>query len=200
MERLKRLLWERWGRPEFPAEWDGINYGGGKGSQRYWEYLWVVTQLTGHEERLLDVGAGPKLFLPRLLTEVLSHVEAVDPELPAGDAHHHPASLGAWMMQNPGLIHQFDCVTCVSVVEHVQDPREIFRDLARFRKARVILTLELGFDPPGFEYQLTLEKLYQGLGCFHDHYLDRMESCPVWADNSKGGYWRPFGMVLEPKS
>lgn len=199
MEQLKRSLWERWGNPEFPAEWDGTHYGGGKGSQRYWEYLWVVGQLSGKERRLLDVGAGQKLFLPRLLTGVLPRVEAVDPELPLEDARHHPISLGTWIGRNPGSVPEFDCVTCVSVVEHLQDPREIFRDLARFKKARVIVTLELGFDPPGFEYQLTLQKLYQGLGCFQDHYLDRMESCPVWADNSKGGYWRPFGMVLEPK-
>lgn len=199
MNALKCLLWDRWGSQEFPAEWDGINYGGGKGSQRYWEYLWVVNQLDGTEHRILDVGAGPTLFLPKILEQGFQHVEAVDPTLRIEDDRHHRSDLRTWISNNEESVRRFDCVTCVSVVEHTPDPREIFKDLARFKQAKVIITLELGFDPPGFEYQLTLQKLYLGLNCFRDHYLSQMETCPVWADDSRGGYWRPFGMVLSPR-
>jgi 2-polyprenyl-3-methyl-5-hydroxy-6-metoxy-1,4-benzoquinol methylase len=200
MEYLKRLLWERWGSNDFPAEWDGVHYGGGKGSQRYWEYLWVLTQLSGSERRILDVGAGPKRFLPRLLREAFSHVEAVDPALGLEDAQHHRTELGAWISRDPKSPERFDCVTCVSVVEHLQDPTILFRDLARFEKAKIVITLELGFDPPGFDFQLTMREIYAGLACFGAHYLSRMEVCPVWADNSNSGHWRPFGMVLAPRA
>jgi|SRR6185295_491275 len=200
MNMLKSLLWDRWGTAEYPAEWDGQHYGGGRGSQRFWEYLWVIDQLSGHERHVIDVGAGPNLFLPKLLGEAFPRVEAVDPELRVRDARHHPCDLRGWVDRYPSEVSRVDCVTCVSVVEHVQDPGMIFTDLARFVNAKLIVTLELGFDPPGFEYQLTLRKLYAGLKCFESHYLSRMETCPVWADNSKGGYWKPFGMVLLPKS
>jgi SAM-dependent methyltransferase len=199
MEMLKQSLWARWGSKEFPAEWDGIKYGGGKGSQRYWEYLWVLEQLTGNERRILDVGAGQTLFLPRLLRLSFPHVEAVDPDVPAEDTLHHRAELGDWLVRNPRAADSFDCVTCVSVLEHLRDPGVLFADLARFERARIIITLELGFHPPGFEYQLTMKEIYAGLARFGAHYLSKMETCPVWADNSKGGYWRPFGMVLAPK-
>jgi 2-polyprenyl-3-methyl-5-hydroxy-6-metoxy-1,4-benzoquinol methylase len=200
MEALKQALWDRWGSKEFPAEWDGVKYGGGKGSQRYWEYLWVVDQLKGNERRILDVGAGQTLFLPRLLRLSFPHVEAVDPEVPAEDALHHRVELGAWLSDNPRAADSFDCVTCVSVLEHLQDSRVLFGQLARFARARIIITLELGFEPPGFEYQLTMREIYAGLACFGAHYLSKMETCPVCADNSKGGYWRPFGLVLAPRN
>jgi hypothetical protein len=200
MESLKRVLWDRWGSKDFPAEWDGVHYGGGKGSQRYWEYLWVVDQLDGKEERILDVGAGSTLFLPRLLRQSFSHVEAVDPALPLEDDRHHRSELGTWVERHQKAVASFDCVTCVSVVEHLQDPSILFRDLGQFVRAKIIITLELGFDPPGFEYQLTMREIYSGLAYFTSHYLSRMEICPVWADNSNRGHWRPFGMVLAPKT
>jgi hypothetical protein len=86
------------------------------------------------------------------------------------------------------------------VIEHLQDPKVLFKELARFDRAKIIITLELGFDPPGFQYQLTMPVIYAGLACFQAHYLSRMEICPVWADNSNRGYWRPFGMLLMPKA
>lgn len=199
MEALKQLLWKRWGSNEFPAEWDGIRFGGGKGSQRYWEYLWVVDQLDGNERKILDVGAGENAFLPRLLANAFEQVEAVDPALPTEDARNHRMDLGAWISQNPSRVGEFDCVTCVSVIEHLQNPNELFSALAHFAKAKILITLELGYEPPAFSYQLTMHKIYAGLNCFDSHYLTRLENCPVWADNSNNGHWRPFGLSLLPK-
>jgi hypothetical protein len=198
MDKLKRLLWERWGSSGFPAEWDGLRHGGGKGSQRYWEYLWVLDQLAGDERSVLDVGAGLTQFLPRLFREAFQRVEAVDPELPHDGPLDHRMELGTWIAADPAALERFDCVTCVSVVEHLREPADFLADLDRFRRAKIVLTLEFGHEPPAFDFQWTPRTLYQGLGRFRSHYLVRMEACPIWADDSGNGRWRPFGMVLAP--
>jgi hypothetical protein len=42
---IKRELWKRSGTSQFPFEWDGNMYGGGKLSQRFLEYFKAVEML-----------------------------------------------------------------------------------------------------------------------------------------------------------
>ena len=57
--KLKKLLWERFGSADYPAEWDGRVYGGGKISQRWWEYFQAIEYLELYEGAVvLDIGGG----------------------------------------------------------------------------------------------------------------------------------------------
>lgn len=200
---LKQDLWRSW-RVLKPSEWDGgQNRGGGLGSQRFWEYFWTISRLPSSAKIFADVGSGETDFLPWLMRRNGYRVDSIDPLAPLETGN--LSSLGSsYRMLLDEFLKGNDpdaymCVTCVSVAEHLPDPTVLFRDLAKFRFARIVCTLELGPDPQAFDWQLTMGKLYGCLESMRDsHYLSEMESCPVWADNSSGGRWRPFGIVLEP--
>lgn len=58
-QRLKQELWHRFGSKEHPAEWDGHVYGGGKLSQRFWEYFKAIELLSLDANSIvLDIGGG----------------------------------------------------------------------------------------------------------------------------------------------
>lgn len=203
IEGLKQELWRRWGTGIIPAEWDGAMYGGkkaggGKCSQRFWEYLWLLDQLSGNESKVLDVGSGSHLFLPKLLRTQLAYVEAVDPYVLSDDLMDRKMDIASWLGQPDVVPSQYDCVTCISVLEHVLDQPAFCSDLDKLSSAKIIMTMELGQEPPLWNYQLTMKRLYASLDMFKTHYVTKMEMCPIWADNSSGGYWRPFGLVLFP--
>lgn len=183
---IQQRLWEWWGDPNHPAEWDGRE-GGGKGSQRFWEYLWAIDNLPP-STRLLDVGSGETLFFPALLRSGINHVYSVDP---ATDGLNHRRMTLEKFIEHGGT-QPWDCVTCISVLEHVEDKPGFCRALDSL-KAPIILTCELSYEAD----VVTMPMLYECLNQFKKHHITKMESCPVWADNSYGGKWRPFGIYLE---
>jgi hypothetical protein len=183
MKTPVQLLWERWGDPEYPAEWDGRHGNGGKGSQRFWEYLWVLNEL-GTMESVLDVGAGKDLFLAKLLRDTGHDVTAVDPQLDV-----NPITLEEFVSKPPHI--HFSIVTCISVLEHISDKPAFCRALDTFKRP-IVMTLEFG--PGGIENRV----LTQCLAEFKNHHVDHMEACPVWAENSDPLRWRPLGITLAP--
>lgn len=186
----QQLLWESWGSSEHPAEWDGRDGNGGKGSQRFWEYLWALNQISYECFRLfVDVGAGHGCFFAELLSAFGCTVWRVDPLLPKNKIHHFPVTLREFV-SDPQVIVAPSFVTCISVLEHVADKPEFCRDLDQFQ-APIVLTFECG--PGGVEHK----EVYRCLDQFKAHHAVRMERCPLWADNSDHDKWRPMGVVLE---
>ena len=185
----QQLLWQRWGDPAHPAEWDGREGNGGKCSQRFWEYLWVLNHI-GEPSSILDVGGGQNTFFKDLLKDDVFFV-VVDPLAPtsaSGDSH------GMTVEQYAATKRlSFKCVTCISVLEHVTDKDAFCAALDSF-PCPIVMTLELG------EGCVTMPQLYQCLRQFMNHHVTVMEACPVVADNSYGGRWRPLGLVLEPNT
>ncbi len=74
--KLKAELWKRFGSKAHPAEWDGHVYGGGKLSQRFWEYFKAVEllELDG-DSVVVDIGGGSPVtgHRNRILRVVASH-------------------------------------------------------------------------------------------------------------------------------
>ena len=195
--RLKKELWLRWDTPEHPAEWDGNVFGGGKCSQRFWEYLFVIDNLQDtlcEKSVILDVGSGITNFLPNLLRKYCRCI-AVDPSL-APDHQDNIATVFNAELVNTLSECAVDAVTCVSVLEHMEEHNEFITALDLI-KAPLIITFEYGPSPAAFQYQLTMEKVYQFSKALKNHYVTRIEKSPVVADNSNG-YWYPLGMVFFP--
>jgi 2-polyprenyl-3-methyl-5-hydroxy-6-metoxy-1,4-benzoquinol methylase len=192
---LAQTLWEWWGRRDHPAEWDGRKLGGGKGSQRFWEYLWTVQNLPP-SRRVLDVGGGDNLFLADLLSTKIPEIWCLDPEIPLAkrSGRYLPLTLQQFLSSEAGHTELFDSVTCVSVLEHVGDKADFCRQLDTIR-APIVLTFELAYK----EDLVTMPMVYDVFAQMQHHYVARMEVCPVWADNSNFGQWRPLGVVLEQK-
>lgn len=183
---LHQLLWERWGTTEHPAEWDG-HEGGGKGSQRFWEYLWALDHI-GYAQSVLDIGGGETLFFFNLLSAAIPDVSIVDPLVKEG-LNRYPMTLEQFASSK--VVRRYDQVTCISVLEHIED-KERFCHLLDTFDSPIVLTFELG------EGCVPMPEMYRCLAQFKHHHVTKMESCPVVADNSAFDKWRPLGVVLEP--
>ncbi len=88
LRNLKAELWRRFGNREYPAEWDGRVYGGGKLSQRFWEYFEGVELLDPSPESVvLDIGGGSPVtgagFFSSLLASAVKKVLILDPNVAA---------------------------------------------------------------------------------------------------------------------
>lgn len=83
MKALKVSLWTQYGSTAYPAEWDGQIYGGGKISQRFWEYLVALDYLEGlgRDSVVADLGGGneDRHFFASLLAPFVKKVYVVDP-------------------------------------------------------------------------------------------------------------------------
>lgn len=196
--RLQRELWNRWGTTQYPAEWDGRNYGGGKLSQRYWEYMKAIEMLELDANAVvLDIGGGsPETglgFFSSLLSTAAKKVLVMDPNV--GSAHAIPEnvqvlrqladfeSLKATFSERPDITH----VTCISVFEHV--PADVRIGITRainefFGGSRFVLTLEYHPIHCFFEHQLTARSLSELVSPLHSFCPVRMESSPVFAENA----------------
>lgn len=214
-EQLKRELWRRFGTREHPAEWDGHVYGGGKLSQRYWEYFKAIELLDlTPESVVLDLGGGsPQTgigFFAALLATAVRQVfvfdEAIAPNAtvpPNVILHRQRAtfeSLQAFLIAHPEITQ----VACVSVLEHIEptNRRWLFQALNdHFQGSRIVLTLEYHAQRTFFEHQLTtatLSHMVQPLTVF---YPDVIEASPVWCQNafSRDGHvphWYPLALRL----
>lgn len=122
---------------------------------RAWEYGLALDALQAHGcQSVLDVGGGGSVFAPAAATLGMEVVQ-VDP----GDC-------SAWVAAQsertgrPLVYHQadvmayederlYDAVTCLSVLEHVEDDAAFFRRLQRFVRPGGLLVLTVDFWPDG---------------------------------------------------
>ena len=181
-EVLERL-WEVWGTPGWRAEWDGVR-GGGRLSQRFWEYFWVIDRADFKDDSVvLDVGSGSTLFLPKLLAGFVKEVIAYDPESP--DALIEKVTVIKEDFGPENILRRpYTHVLCVSVFEHVDNPDkpELLKALDSI-DAPLFISFELGVHR-WFQQQITMPVLHEMMQYFERHYLTAVETCPVWCENS----------------
>lgn len=166
------------------SEWDGRDGNGGKGSQRFWEYHWVIQQMPERHRYVLDVGSGETQFFPKLLKQVDLNVTMIDPA-------YDNTTIESYVKSKPDMLDTFQWVTCISVLEHVGN-KPNFCAALDLLDAPITMTFESG--PGGVEHK----EMYRCFDAFTNHYLAKMELCPIWADNSAPDKWRPLGVVFLP--
>ena len=218
---IKRRLWEWFGTAEHPAEWDGIVYGGGKISQRFWEYFIAVEMLDLHPESVvLDIGGGSpqtgvSLF-PRLLAASGVRVIVLDKEF--GKNLNEDVQAGRVSVENVTIARgfaDFDVLTeqlrkhrpthvsCLSVLEHAKADQQkgIFDALEReFTGERAVFTVEFHETVCHWEQQLTTPTLSTAVAGLRRYYLDRIERSPVHSMNAvveNQRLWYPLALSFE---
>lgn len=208
---LKHRLWSRYGAQAYPAEWDGNVYGGGKISQRLWEYLIAVEMLDLRcGDFVLDIGGGSPAtglgFFPRLLASVGVNVTVLDEQfggtepvpveniaIERGLADHE--SLSALLNRQ-----FFSHISCISVLEHAthEQQRGVFEAVERSFKGDIaVFTFEFHESECHFEQQLTTASLSNAVSGLKRFYLDRIERAPLHCVNALSGQnrlWFPLAL------
>jgi hypothetical protein len=195
---LKAELWSRFGTLEHPAEWDGNNYGGGKLSQRFWEYFKAIELLDLDENSIvLDIGGGSPItgmgFFSSLLSAAVKKVIVMDTSI--GDTAKAPGNvefvraaatyeeLKALLSARPDLTH----IVSVSVFEHVEPVvrQGMIRAINEFFQGRsFVATFEYHAKTTFFEYSLTAKTTSTLFEPFTNFYLDHYSASPVWCENA----------------
>jgi hypothetical protein len=203
---LKAELWRRFGDPNYPAEWDGVVYGGGKGSQRFWEYFKAIELLELNDDNhVIDIGGGsPKTgisFFSSLLASHIKLLEVIDPCIDTSKSLPKNVKIHA-QYANYNILKDIlsdtnpsSRIVSVSVFEHIPEEGqiEIIRAIDEFSQAdSFVLTLEYHPVVKFFDSQLTAKSLGKILSYFKNHYMDKMEGSPIHSENA-------FVRVLSPK-
>ncbi len=195
--KLKKELWRRFGNPDFTAEWDGIVYGGGKISQRSWEYFKTIELLNLEPgARILDIGGGSPAtglsFFPRLLASVELEVAVMDTNF--GDRQNIPPNVRliealAERTSLSDVIRDYKPthVSCVSVLEHASEDQQagIFQAIDdAFTGSCFVCTLEFHETKNFFEAQLTTATLSNAVSNLSRYYLNELSSAPLFCVNA----------------
>ena len=196
-EKLKAALWQYYGNPSYPAEWDGKILGGGKLSQRFWEYHQAIELLELTSEAVvLDIGGGSPAtgagFFTRVIALHVKQVHVVDANIGEQQAaapniifHRSLASyesLAKLLTENPQITH----VASVSVFEHI--PHEVRCGMVKalnefFLGNSFVTTLEFHPKDCYFEHQLTTRTLSGLFESFTNFYPDIIHKSPFWSEN-----------------
>lgn len=197
-QRLKRELWRRYGSKETPAEWDGNVYGGGKLSQRYWEYFKCIELLELEPDSIvLDIGGGSPVtgagFFASLLATESRKVVIIDPNIAPNVSA--PANvefirknateeeLLSVFADRPEISH----VACVSVFEHihpsVREPA-VRAINAAFRGRSFVTTFEYHARRTILDYNLTARTTSSLFSTLTNFYPDEIEASPVWCEQA----------------
>jgi hypothetical protein len=208
--RLKRELWRRFATADYPAEWDGIVYGGGKVSQRFWEYFKAIELLDlGTDSRLLDIGGGSPVtglsFFPRMLAAMGVVMAVMDVNF--GDTPDIPenVTLLHGLADRPSLSEAIQSfkpthIACLSVLEHASDDQQIGIFAAveeAFAGTCFVVTLEFHENHRYWEQMPTTETLSRAVSQLTRYHLNDIESSPIYAVNAVQGdrrMWRPLAM------
>jgi hypothetical protein len=197
-QRLKSELWSRYGSVQHPAEWDGRVYGGGKLSQRFWEYFKAIELLDlTPDSVVLDIGGGSPTngasFFAALLASAVRRVLILDPQIPAAlqpgantEFIREPASyevLLDLLRARPEITH----VASISVFEHVEPP--IREGMVRaineaFAGDVFVSTFEYHTRQNYFEHQLTARSASALFSPLTNFFLDEFIASPVWCENA----------------
>jgi len=200
-EKLKAALWRCYGNPEYPAEWDGKVYGGGKLSQRFWEYHQTIELLElTPDSVVLDIGGGSPItgagFFTRVVAPRVREVHVMDmnigePESASSKIVFHRSlanyeTLSKLFKENPQITH----VACISVFEHIpHDVRCGMIKAVNENFAGNIFAATLEFHPKEsyFEHQLVTQTISEMFGCFTTFYPDAILKSPFWCENAFRG-------------
>jgi len=197
-EKLKASLWRRYGNPDFPAEWDGKVYGGGKISQRFWEYHQSIELLDlTPDSVVLDIGGGSPItgagFFTRLIAPHIKEVHVMDMNAvefkdSASNVIMHRSlanyeTLSKILKENPQITH----VACISVFEHI--PHDVRCGIVKavnefFTGDTFVGTLEYHARDCFFEYQLTVKTLSGLFDPFTNFYPDIIRQSPVLGETA----------------
>jgi 2-polyprenyl-3-methyl-5-hydroxy-6-metoxy-1,4-benzoquinol methylase len=197
-EKLKAALWRQFGDPAYPSEWDGKVLGGGKLSQRFWEYHTAIELLgLAPDSVVLDIGGGsPETgagFFTRVIAPHVREVHVMDVNI--GDSSGAPKNirfhrslanfdtLSSLLKENQQISH----VACISVFEHIPD--EVRCGMVRainnsFSGDIFVSTLEYHARKCFFEYQLTARTLSQLFEPLTQFYPSHMLGSPAWAEDA----------------
>lgn len=200
-EKLKAALWHCYGHPEYPAEWDGKIYGGGKLSQRFWEYFIAVELLNlTPDSVVLDIGGGSPAtgagFFTRVIAPHVREVHVMDlnigpaaKQLPNIRFHRSLSnyeSLSKLLKDNRQITH----VASISVFEHI--PHDVRCGMVKainefFAGDTFVATLEFHAKERFFEDQLTahtLSGLFEPLTSFYPAHICKS---PIQCENAFQG-------------
>jgi len=213
--QLKRRLWERFGSIEHPAEWNGRIYGGGKLSQRYWEYFKTLELLElSPNSVVVDIGGGSPVtgvgFFASLIATSVRKVFVFDsnisPEAIAPEGVEFVTkratyeSMRGFLEEHPEVTH----IASVSVFEHIPalEREGIVRAINEtFEGACFVASLEYHAKSVYFEHQLTATTISTLFEPLTNYYLDKFESSPVWCENaypSDVPLWYPVAVRFLP--
>jgi hypothetical protein len=197
-ERLKAAIWQCYGNPSYPAEWDGTVYGGGKLSQRYWEYHQTIEllELTS-DSVVLDIGGGSPItgagFFTRVIAPYVKEVHVMDVNIGESKEmsskikfHHTLASydtLSKLLRENRQITH----VACISVFEHI--PHEVRCGMVKalnetFTGNTFVATLEYHAKQLLFDKQLTARTLSELFTPLTNFYPDAIFKTPFWCEQA----------------
>ncbi|MBF0489124.1 MAG: hypothetical protein HQL15_00715 [Candidatus Omnitrophica bacterium] len=199
-KKLKMELWKMYGSDDHPAEWDGIHHGGGGGrlSQRFWEYFKAVELLDLNKDSIVvDIGGGSNHtgvgFFGQLLSKYVKKVIIMDPVLKYQQGVSDNLqlikefctfeTLSALFKSQPGITH----VVSISTFEHIEDGmREgIVRAINDSFKGDIfVASYEYHSRISFFENQLnvkTVSKIFSELKRF---FPTEYYASPVWAENA----------------
>ncbi|MHA1280349.1 MAG: hypothetical protein ACTSQ8_24515 [Candidatus Helarchaeota archaeon] len=192
-EKIKIELWRRFSTKDYSAEWDGYIYGGGKLSQRFWEYFKAVELLDLNKDSIvLDIGGWSSMtgvgFFTMLLYQYIKRVIIMDPhcncieELPSNielvKERASSESLKNLFMANPDVTH----IVSISVFEHIDSSiREgIVKTINDYFKGIIfIATFEYHSKVQYFYNQLTAKTTADLFKPFTNFYLTEFSSSPV---------------------
>jgi hypothetical protein len=213
--RLKQQLWHWYGSGQFPAEWDGEVGGGGKISQRFWEYFIAIEMLDLCSGAVIvDIGGGSPAtginLFPRLLASAGVQVIVFDVNVGHGAVQETVPNLSLeygladYKSLCEALVKYTPThLSCISVLEHASpfQQRGIFDAIeSAFEGERAVLTFEFHENQSYFEEQLTTASLSNAVSGVRRYYLNRLERSPMRCTNAFDGslrLWYPLALQFE---
>ena len=205
--RLLAELWSRYGTTEYPAEWDGNVYGGGKLSQRFWEYFKVLSLMDfRYDTSIVNIGGGSPKTGRSFFSELLrSHIRTIviDPNAEISDQNAVRQKLSKQSIDKafeicPGIT---DCIS-ISVLEHMKSDEQVdfCKILNQYDFRSIILTCEFHAKNRNTMNQLTTESLSKATAALTRYCPTAIEAAPIPCVNSFKGNcpaWMPLVVKLE---
>jgi hypothetical protein len=196
-DELKRELWKQYGSKEHPAEWDGAVYGGGKISQRFWEYFKAIEFLDLDKDSIvLNIGGGSPAtgldIFSSILQNYVKGLIVVDPtakpmpglkaNVDLVNAEASQTVLSQVFNKTPQITH----VVSISVLEHIPPEKRIEMQRAfntLFKGNTIVHTFEFHPHRRFVEHQLTTKSLSELVSEITGFWLSKIEASPVHCEN-----------------
>ena len=196
-ELLKMELWKQYWTKEIPSEWDGRIYGGGKLSQRFWEYHKTIEMLDLHKDSvLLDIGGGSPEhgtgFFTGIAANYISKVIILDSNANVEknkfkNVEIIPQNANYDLLKKILSENKITHISCISVFEHISDEVRIdmVKAINEFSKAeKIAVTLEYHATHTYFEHQLTTKTLSNLFLPLNNYYLSGYHKAPTHCINA----------------